>query len=255
MRPSIVLTDLDGTLLEATGELGTGAAETVTRLRTLGVPVVPLTSKTEIELRGWLGVLASGGVGVFENGAGTVTPNGIDVHPAAVPLAGLRQILAGVARRRGVRVIPLDEMTDEALGALTGLRGAALAQARERAWDLPFLAPEGGGDALVEEIDGLPGVRLVRGGVFWHLSGRHDKADAVPGIRDVFGRSGPTVGLGDAPNDLQFLTAADVVVIVPRADGPDARLLSAFPRARIAPEPGGTGWAAAVSALLDDETA
>ncbi len=160
-----------------------------------------------------------------------------------------------VARRRRVRIVPLDEMTDESLASLTGLGGAALAQARARVWDLPFLTPDGGDDLLEEEMTGLHGLQLVRGGAFWHLSGRHDKADAVPRIRKLFGRPGAAVGLGDAPNDLRFLSAVDVPVVVPRAGGPDAQLVSALPRARIAPEPGGAGWAAAVSALLDDETA
>jgi len=255
MEISVVFTDLDGTLLDPEGGLGAAAAAAVARLRALGVPVVPLTSKTEVELRTLLPVLASGGVGVFENGAGLVTPRGVEVVPAALPVTPLRQKLVAVARRRRIRLVPLDEMTDESLEALTGLRGAALARARARVWDLPFLAPDGGDDVLEDEMGGDRGLQLVRGGAFWHLSGRHDKADAVPRIREFFGRSGPTVGLGDAPNDLRFLSAMDVPVVVPRAGGPDARLVAALPHARVAPEPGGAGWAAAVSALLDDEAA
>jgi len=255
MEISVLFTDLDGTLLDAEGGLGAAPAAAVARLRALGVPVVPLTSKTEIEVRALLPVLAAGGIGVFENGAGLVTPRGVEVVPAAVPVALLRQILAEVARRRGIRILPLDEMTDESLAALTGLAGTTLAQARARVWDLPFLAPDGEDDVLEEEMEEFRGVQLVRGGAFWHLSGRHDKADAVPRIRELFGRRGPAVGLGDAPNDLRFLAAVDVPVVVPRAGGPDVRLVSALPGARVAPEPGGAGWAAAVSALLDDEAA
>jgi mannosyl-3-phosphoglycerate phosphatase len=251
MEISVLFTDLDGTLLDPEGGVGDAPAAAVARLRALGVPVVPLTSKTEVELRALLPVLAAGGTGVFENGAGLVTPRGVKVVPAAVPVTHLRQILAAVAHRRGIRVVPLDEMTDERLQARTGLRGAALAGARARVWDLPFLAPDGGDDELEEEVEAYGGVQLVRGGVFWHLSGRHDKADAVPGIRELFGRGGMTVGLGDAPNDLRFLSAVDVPVVVPRAGGPDGRLLAALPGARVAPEPGGAGWAAAVAALLE----
>ena len=255
MEISVLFTDLDGTLLDAEGSLGPAPAEVVARLRSRGVPIVPLTSKTEIEVRALLPVLAAGGVGVFENGAGLVTPRGVEVFPSAVPVTLLRQILAEVARRRGIRIVPLDEMADESLAALTGLRGAALTQARARVWDLPFLAPDGEDDVLEKELEGIRSVQLVRGGAFWHLSGRHDKADAVPRIRELFGRPGPTVGLGDAPNDRRFLSAVEIPVVVPRAGGPDARLVSAIPGARVAPEPGGAGWAAAVSALLDDETA
>jgi len=254
MEISVLFTDLDGTLLDPEGGLGAASAA-LARLRSLGVPVVPMTSKTEVELRAILPVLAAGGAGVFENGAGLVTPRGVEVVPAALPVTVLRRKLADVARRRGIRVVPLDELTDDSLEALTGLRGAALAKARARVWDLPFLAPDGGADVLEEEMARDRALQLVLGGAFWHLSGRHDKADAVPRIREFFGRSGPTVGLGDAPNDLRFLSAVDVPVVVPRAGGPNRRLVSALPHARVAPEPGGAGWAAAVAALLDGEAA
>ena len=116
--------------------------------------------------------------------------------------------------------------------------------------------PDGAAEALERFGDSCPATRLTRGGQFWHLSGgRHDKADAVPRLRQLFGRRGPAVGLGDAPNDPRFLAAVDVPIVVPRAAGSDVRLLSALPDARVAPEPGGAGWAAAVSALLDDEAA
>ncbi|HUM02017.1 MAG TPA: HAD hydrolase family protein [Thermoanaerobaculia bacterium] len=255
MGISVLFTDLDGTLLDAGGRLGPRAAEVVTRLRALGVPVVPVTSKSENELRTWLGVLDAGGTGVFENGAGLVTPAGVQVLPAAVPVARLRRILDGAARRRGLRILPLDRIPDPALAALTGLRGDAIDQARRRVWDLPFLAPDGSGDALEDEIGRVRNVRLVRGGIFWHLCGRHDKADAVPRVCDLFRRSGRTVGLGDAPNDARFLAAVDVAVVLPGESGPDARLLAALPGARVAPAPGGEGWAAAVTALLEEEAA
>jgi mannosyl-3-phosphoglycerate phosphatase len=255
MEISILFTDLDGTLLDAGGRLGPRAAGMVARLRALGVPVVPMTSKTESELRAWLEILDAGSAGVFENGAGLVTRDGIEILPAAIPVARLRRILGRAARRLGLRIVPLDEIPDERLEALTGLRGHTLAQARLRVWDLPFLAPEGGDVALEEEIGRLPGVRLVRGGTFWHLSGRHDKADAVPRLRELFGRPGRAVGLGDAPNDAGFLAAVDVPVVVPREAGPEARLMAALPRARVAPEPGGAGWAAAVDSLLEEEAA
>ncbi len=252
MEISVLFTDLDGTLLDTGGRLGARAEKTLARLRALGVPVVPMTSKSERELRAWLEILEAGGVGVFENGAGLVTPEGVEILPSAVPVARLRGILDRVARRSGIRVVPLDELTDASLQALTGLSADAVTHARCRAWDLPFLAPEGGDDALEEELGRLENVRLVRGGIFWHLCGRHDKADAVTRLRELFGRPGRAVGLGDAPNDAGFLAAVDVPVVVPGETGPEARLMAALPGVRVAPTPGGAGWAAAVDALLEE---
>jgi len=255
MKISVLFTDLDGTLLEPDGRLGPRTAATVARLRALGVPIVPMTSKTESELRAWLQVLGAGGVGVFENGAGFVTPRGVEILPTAVPVALLRQVLATVALRRGLELVPLDDLPAERLAAMTGLAGDAADRARARVWDLPFLAPGGREDVLAEEIGGFPGVQLIRGGAFWHLSGRHDKADAVPRVRELFARPGSTVGLGDAPNDARFLAAVDVPVIVPGAAGPHEGLVAGLPRARLAPAQGGGGWAAAVDALLEDAAA
>ncbi len=65
MRIGSVLTDLDGTLLEHGGVLGDEARAAIARLRGLGVPVVPLTSKTEVELR-MSQLYLSNGIGLDE---------------------------------------------------------------------------------------------------------------------------------------------------------------------------------------------
>jgi mannosyl-3-phosphoglycerate phosphatase len=250
MEIAVVFTDLDSTLLEPDGRLGTEAAEAIARLSAGRIPVVPLTSKTESELRAWLDVLGTGGVGVFENGAGIVTPEGVETLPGAVPLARLAETLSAVRRRLGQELVSLNELPEAELSARTGLAGEALRRSQTRAWDLPFLAPAGVEKALQTAFAEVPGVRLVRGGAFWHLCGNHDKGGAVPRIVALLARSGRTVGLGDAPNDAGFLAAVDAPIVVPGPSGPDPRLLAAVPRARVAPAPAGAGWAASIGALL-----
>ena len=253
MELSIVFTDLDRTLLEPDGRLGPEAAGAVARLRQLGIPVVPLTSKTEEELRAWLGVLDAGGVGVFENGAGVVTPAGVETLPGALPLACLSETFAVLRGRLGPGLVPLHELPDGELTLRTGLEGEAIRRALARAWDLPFLAPTEVEPALRAAAEEVPGVRLLRGGSFWHLCGSHDKGSAVPRVVKELGRPGRTVGLGDAPNDAGFLGLVDVPVLIPGPFGVDQRLRETLPEARIAPRPCGAGWAAAVRAILDGE--
>lgn len=256
MRTAAVLTDLDGTLLEHGGVLGEEARRAVAGLRARGVPVVPLTSKTEAELRAFLVELDGGGVGSFENGAGVVGPGTLVVSPKAVPAAELRSRIAELARRAGAPLRPATELPPAELRRITGLAEEKLPAMLARGWGLPFLAPEGADDALVRAAAAMPGTRLTRGGLFWHLSGDHGKEDALDLLLGVSLVARPLAGLGDAPNDAGFLARCDVAILVPRATGEiDPVLAAALPGARVAPFPAGRGWAAAVAALDAEDAA
>ncbi len=253
MRFGCVLTDLDGTLLERGGVLGDEARAAIAALRRIGVPVVPLTSKTVVELRALLLELDSGGVGSFENGAGIVSPSGVVVSEKAIPLAGLADRLAVLARLSAAPLTPVFDLTVAEIRRITGLAEERVPGMLERGFGLPFLAPDGAGPALEEAARGILGVRLTRGGLFWHLSGDHGKEDAL----DLLVRSGaaarPFAGFGDAPNDAGFLARCDVAVLLPGPGGAvDPALATALPGALVAPFPTGRGWAAAVGELFPE---
>jgi len=253
MKISIVLTDLDGTLLSRDGRLEPEARRILRVLSAIKVPVVPLTSKTEVELREWLGEIDAGGVGAFENGAGLVTPAGTEVFPEAVPVGELREVLVELRVRLQLPISMLTELPDATLTAITGLAAEALGRARQRTFDLPLLASATEADRLREAIAGLPRIRLTAGGSFWHLHGRHDKADAARRVLALARSPGFSVGLGDAPNDAGFLALVDVPVLVPGPSGIDPQLLGALPGARQAPAVAAEGWSAAVEALLRED--
>ena len=84
----VIFTDLDGTLLEEDGSLSPEARAALNALNLRGVRVVPLTSKTRLELDRWLENLGGERWGAFENGAGLITPAGIEVLPGALPVTG-----------------------------------------------------------------------------------------------------------------------------------------------------------------------
>ena len=254
MKPAAVLTDLDGTLLEHGGGLGADARAAIVRLRELGVPVVPLTSKTETELRALLAELDSGGIGSFENGAGIVTPAGAVVSQKAVPADRLCDRLDELARSAGVPLTPAAALPVAEIRRITGLPEEKVPAMLARGYGLPFLAPGGAGPALERAARGLPGVRLTRGGQFWHLSGEHGKEDALDLLVATGSAARPFAGFGDAPNDAGFLARCDVAVLLPRAaGGVDPALAAAVPGARVAPFPAGRGWAAALDRLLAED--
>ncbi len=250
MPIAAVLTDLDGTLLEADGSLSSEARGALATLREQGIPVAPLTSKTEPELRVWIDRLGAGDHGAFENGAGWLGPAGPEVLKAAIPARRLATLLAEMAEQAGVEVRTLNDLSDRELGEMTGLPPGEIGPARARAYSLPFVADDEAGGRLAAQVDRRKGLRLVRGGRFWHLSGDHDKADAAGRILEQLGRPGLVVGLGDAPNDAGFLRLSDVAIVVPRAEGPDTSLTARLPRFRLAGAPGGRGWAEEVMSLL-----
>ncbi len=254
MKPAAVLTDLDGTLLEHGGVLGAEARAAIARLRGLGIPVVPLTSKTEVELRTLLAELDSGGVGSFENGAGIVSPSGVALSEKAIPLARLAGHLEELARSAKLALTSALALPVAEIRRITGLPEAKVPAMLARGFGLPFLAPEGAGPALEAAASGLPGVRLTRGGQFWHLSGAHGKEDALDLLVATGAAARPFAGFGDAPNDAGFLARCDVAVLLPRAaGGVDPALAAAVPGARVAPFPTGRGWAAALDELLEEE--
>lgn len=256
MLPAAVLTDLDGTLLDRGGVLGEEARAAVAGLRRLGVPVIPLTSKTEVELRAFLAGLDLGGLGSFENGAGIVSPRGTLVSEKAVPIAELSALLGKLARLSGLPLVAATALPEAEIRRVTGLPAEKVPAMLARGFGLPFLAPDGAGEALVRAAGSLPGVRLTHGGQFWHLSGEHGKEDAVGLLLRAGLVARPLAGLGDAPNDAGFLALCDAAVIVPRASGEaDPSLAAALPAARAAPFPEGRGWAAAVAALLAEAAA
>lgn len=250
---STVLTDLDGTFLDHGGVLGREARRAVEALRRRGVSVVPLTSKTEVELREFLEALDLGGIGAFENGAGVVGPAGVSVSKKALGVDVLKGQLEQLSRLSGLRLTSVLSMTVAQVRRITGFPRNRLPAMLARRFDLPFVAPEESREDLVHAVRRIPGARLTRGGLFWHLSGDHGKEDSLDLLLETRLVTRPVAGFGDAPNDAAFLARCDVAVLIPGASGAvDPALAVAVPAGRTAPFPGGRGWAAAASGLVTE---
>ncbi len=254
MNIGVVLTDLDGTLLEPDGTLRREARDAVSSLLLRGIAVSLLTSKTPAELGVIMADLELRGPSAFENGAGIRHAEGeLELTGAAVPVSDLRQVLRYLRARTGIPVRSLEELDDAELTAITRLSGSALSRVRQRHATLPLAVDPRYDKALRRALPRVPEVRLVRGNRFLHLQGQHDKADVVPRLLELGGRhDGGVVACGDAPNDAKLLAAASIRIIVPSTAGPHPELTSRFPDAIVAPYPHGKGWAAAVNALTED---
>jgi mannosyl-3-phosphoglycerate phosphatase len=267
----LVVTDLDGTLLDEETYGFADARPALAALRARGIPLVLCSSKTQVEMERVAAALETDGPLIVENGGAIVVPagspvplpagvrpgNGATVVPLGAPRAGLVAALPAIAREAGVRVRPFAEMTAGEVSALTGLGEGEAALALRREWDEPFVVQEaGGGSALDERLDPAArrrGLRVTRGGRLHHLTGPVDKGEAVRRLLALLPpEPGLVLGLGDAANDLSMLQAVDRAIVVPRRDsGVDPVLAAALPDAERAPGPGPAGWNAAVLAVLE----
>jgi mannosyl-3-phosphoglycerate phosphatase len=270
----LVITDLDGTLLDGeTYDVGP-AQPGLDALRERRVSLVLCSSKTRAEMEPLARELELDAPLIVENGGAIVLrarmlpflpPGGRrDGDHLVVPLGSTRGVLLAaldeVAKEAGVAVRSFAMMTPGEVVKRTGLDPEAAARALKREWDEPFVVePEGGRDTTLrlEEAARRRGLRVTHGGRFHHLTGTSDKGLAVRMLLKLLPDDphGRTVGLGDAANDLPMLEAVDRPILMPRRDGTiDAALAAALPGAERAPAPGPAGWSAAILGVLAGES-
>lgn len=252
--PLIVFTDLDGTLIDHVSYRWDAAAPALQALKDIGAGVVLASSKTAPEivtLRAAMGL--AHWPAIVENGAGLLDP-----HSDAIPDAGaylrLRAVLDGLPPALRTHFRGFGDMTTGDIASATGLTTKAAAQAATRAWSEPGLWT-GTPAQMTDFLNALAdhNVSAREGGRFLTLSFGTTKADQMAKITARY-RPAMTVALGDAPNDVEMLEAADRGVIVanphrdplPELDGETSGRIKRTGRA------GPEGWNMAVLRLLSE---
>ncbi len=268
----IIVTDLDGTLLDpVTYKLGPAEA-VLRRVTRAGIPLVLCSSKTRAEIDALQQSLGIWQPFIAENGGAIVgppdafppgreAPGGSDARFALElgrPYREVVAILREVAEAERVSVVGFSDMTVGEVAADCGLSPLDAQLAKLREYDEPFRLVDADPAARSRFLKALRrrGLQSVSGGRYDHAMGDTDKGRAVGVLRGLYrDRMGPVVlaGLGDAMNDLPMLRAVDRPFIVrSESHQATARLLREVPSARVTVHPGPAGWAEAVTELLDD---
>ena len=264
----IVLSDLDGTLLDHTTYAFDAVRAALERLHDARVPLVVCTSKTRTEVEPIRAALRNAHPFIVENGGGVCVP--LDYFPFEIegaerredyavislgaPYGELTRALARASRASGVEVRGFADMTDDEVVTATGLTLSDARLARQREFDEPFVVLEPARAPDLFAAIERDGKRWTTGGRFHHITGANDKAAAVRLLVGLYRRQlgdVRTVGLGDAPNDAEFLRAVDVPILIasPRVD----QLRALVPGGRVTTLEGPAGWNEAVLALLDQQ--
>lgn len=273
MSRYILLTDLDGCLLDSDTYSFEEARPALDALRSINIPVVLVSSKTRAEIEPLRQRLDHHDPFIVENGAAVFVPldtfefplqrsrkrSSYHVIELGTPYALLRDVLKQIEEAvdtplRGFGDLSLDEIM-----CATGLSRENALRAKLREFDEPFLLE--GPPRLIEEVCRqivARGLRWTKSGRFFHLTGANDKGRAAEVLLRCYHRQGrmdgmtedfETVGIGDSLNDLPLLLTVDHPVLVQKPDGSYDQDIN-LPGLIRAPGIGPAGWNHAVLDLL-----
>lgn len=257
----LIFTDLDGTLLDHSNYSAKPADGLVQSLnRSRMADVIPITSKTYSELQELQPTL-NHEIGITENGSvihARADSQFVTNGPAPITV-GIRyvEILERIKKLPPSfrsHILGFANMSAEEVALETGLPLEEAKRAKAREATEPFLWS--GTDAMLEEMTielSQVGIKIQRGGRFYHCTGDAAKEQAMNHVVGSFIERYPdtkiiSIALGDGPNDLKMIEAADIGVIMPNPDG--VTITSTNPHVRTAPLPGPNGWVAATKAIF-----
>jgi mannosyl-3-phosphoglycerate phosphatase len=266
----IIFTDLDGSLLNYENYSFTEASQSLERIIQSGIPLIMATSKTRREVELLQMEMGIREPFIVENGGGIFFPRSYrnlaienienqeqrdeyTVIATGASYSSVRDFLEKVSTRFSIR--GFGDMTPAEIAWLSSLPIERATLAKEREFTEPFIIERPEEIGPLSDMAEEEGLRVTRGGRFYHLMGKEqDKGKAVRIVLDIFRRNSVTeltaIGLGDSENDLAMLSQVDIPVLIPRQGKGylDIRMPGLI-RAR---EEGTKGWNEVIQRLLDE---
>ncbi|XOV71519.1 MAG: HAD-IIB family hydrolase [Verrucomicrobiota bacterium] len=265
----VVVTDMDGTLLDHHTYAFEQALPALNELRRLNIPLVFNSSKTRAELMSYAALLGVTSPMVVENGGGIFIPEQADPHAfwadtkkffhrgqwisLGIPRCDILMAILDIRNCEHIPFRSFSELSIAALQEVTGLSELAAEAAQTRDFSEPLIF-----DGMESDLKRFRsalrrhGLQVSKGGRFYTVSGMHDKGKAMHWLRSYFGiKAGAAVrmaALGDGPNDLLMLEAADVSIAVKSPVNP--ALNSSVKKVHHTTACGPKGWSESVLALL-----
>ncbi|WP_428943396.1 mannosyl-3-phosphoglycerate phosphatase-related protein [Pantoea sp. FN060301] len=221
----MIVTDLDGSLLDHHTYSWQPAQVWLDRLNEADVPLVFCTSKTAAEilpLQRALGIAGAPFIG--ENGAlvsgGDLSEVPATRVPGAKDYTAICQTLLQLREQYGFKFTGFNDVTEKEVAEWTGLTpaDAGLAMQREASESIIWRDTPENFDRFQQALSDEK-LALIQGGRFWTVTSEgNDKGTALKWLlKHIPTRTGQppvTVGLGDGPNDAVMLDNVDYAVII-----------------------------------------
>ncbi len=259
----LVVTDLDGTLLEHESYCYDAAKPALALLQAHHIPLIFNSSKTQAEILPLRQALQNQHPFVVENGAAVFCPTGYFGTTASeesavwgVARSSIIKCAQQLREERGFLFKSFVDWTDEQIAKITGLSVAQAQLAQQRAYSEPLLWEDSNSQldlfaALLKDHC----IRVTQGGRFLTLTGKFDKSLALLWLKERYQRyvypsqTLITIALGDSLNDQALLEVADIAVIIQSKHAHNIQLLG--PKTIIrTQQPGPAGWNEALQALF-----
>ncbi|WP_227269382.1 HAD-IIB family hydrolase [Roseobacter weihaiensis] len=249
----LVFTDLDGTLIDHDTYQWDAARPALAALSVARAGVVLASSKTSSEIKALRGDLdLRDWPAIVENGAGLL-PAGAAPAKDTNDYAAIRVALEGLPPGLRRHFTGFGDLSPEALRQITGLSREAAELAKDRAYSEPGLwAGTASELARFQSLLQAEGITMREGGRFLTLSFGRNKSDQMAALVQTY-RPRYTVALGDAPNDVEMLEAADFGFIVANPKRSPLPKLEGEAEGRIqrTAQAGPLGWNMAILDLLE----
>lgn len=212
--PIMVVTDLDGSLLDHFDYTWQPAQSWLDRLQQHNIPIVFCTSKTPTEVFKLQKNMNITAPFIAENGAV------IYLSPQQKHILGqvkdLTTTVQHIKHAYHFNFTTFSEMTNEQLMKCTNLKQDQADDAKQRDASEPLLWKDTVQNLkLFASILKRQHLKLIQGGRFWHVvSEQSGKDKALAWLLRQYPQHTQTIGLGDAPNDKSFLEKTDYSVVI-----------------------------------------
>ena len=263
----LVMTDLDGTLLNHHDYSYQAAQPVLRMLAQNNIPVIFNSSKTYAELTTLSDRLNPDQPFIVENGSAIFIPEHYfdtafrqKYLPDAQRIQGylvfiegksLAELNAFIQREKPAAINFCNCSVEQAM-ELTGLSRAEAVLAQKRLFSVPLVFEGDEQEADFKRRATEAGLHCLKGGRFLHLLGQCDKGSSMQVLKKLYEafseQSFGVIALGDGQNDIDMLEQADIAVLV---KSPSSLQLAVQHTALIRTEQEApAGWAEGVEAAL-----
>lgn len=227
MKKLIFYTDLDGTLLDHHSYSWDAAKEAIDGIRKGNAELIFNSSKTIEEMKGLQEEIGLSSPMIIENGGAIHIPDGYFTKQYATIVLGkaYEDIIAALSPlKKEFNFKGFADMTIADVTFLTGLSEDKAQLSKMRTSTEPIIWQDSE-EKLIEfsSIIEEKGFQIVKGGRFYHVCGLSDKGHALNYLQELYKENYPhddfvSIALGDSPNDIAMLEAADHSFVVERPE-------------------------------------